>query len=838
MHDPLIVGIQFLVPLLAAQPHLPEGGLNHPPVALSANLAFDAWPGFSAFAFNLPAIDQDGDPLTYFIATDAWLPYPGTLYESFTGPRVNVPVSPSVQIPLADAEVFYVPPSPAFAGQVNVLFFARDSHQAISNIGLVTLTVNSPLSDPDGDGLTNQEEYVYHTSPTDPDSDDDQVSDGDEVHFYHTNPLKADTDSDGLNDFYEISRTYATGLSTDANLPDTDGDGLTDYEELTGGHAASGVITDPTNPDTDGDGLPDGIDPDPNDFHDADGDGMSDEWELANGFDPNDPSDADDDPDGDGFTNLQEFQNGTPPNATLYSWPAADQRLAVPVLGEAIVWGFAQYTQHAADSPYATITIRNSSVAAHYAAVDPNYVWMLTDSVAAFDAVRAWYEVNHPNAPGQPDLIKTVISGGLCNAGPAGAAPPWPSAFYPVEGVACGAPPPPALPPEYFYGASGVSNDFVHHKVNVDNTQVRAVYVNKIVQDVYARGAHFLMLDNIAHPSTGGLSYCGLPPSQCPTWTWAEITDYLHDLRSGLNAHGVRLQANVSVNPVVLAQSNNQDLLLLREATDGFSLEAPFYYQVPAAAKIELDVFRNYLAPGNKEVVFFQEHPNWTPAQRRQQGPLYAALLMILREPGQATFTTRNFYEPPSEYEWATWPARFGAPLGPYTMVGAPTSGRFLRQFANGAIYVHLAQITDQMTFNFKFPPLPGVWTLRRPALAVSNLPALVTSIPPSVTYDPPTGTDGPDAFIYGAFCNGAPPSLDCAMLAVFGVRVNAPAPNPLCGNGILEPPEECDNVYGVGANFGTYGDGVGQCAAYSAVYLTGDLICTPQCTISTAGCH
>ncbi len=43
---------------------------------------------------------------------------------------------------------------------------------------------------------------------------------------------------------------------------------------------------------------------------DSDGDGMPDEWEIANGLNPNDPSDANGDINGDGYTNIEKYING------------------------------------------------------------------------------------------------------------------------------------------------------------------------------------------------------------------------------------------------------------------------------------------------------------------------------------------------------------------------------------------------------------------------------------------------------------------------------------------------------------------------------------------------
>lgn len=46
--------------------------------------------------------------------------------------------------------------------------------------------------------------FTYNTSPTDADTDDDGLNDGDEVKTYHTNPLKADSDGDGYTDSTEV----------------------------------------------------------------------------------------------------------------------------------------------------------------------------------------------------------------------------------------------------------------------------------------------------------------------------------------------------------------------------------------------------------------------------------------------------------------------------------------------------------------------------------------------------------------------------------------------------------------------------------------------------------
>ena len=94
-------------------------------------------------------------------------------------------------------------------------------------------------TDSDDDGLTDYEElFVTNTDATnrtsveagvtdaDADSDGDGISNREEMDA-GANPLNTDTDRDGISD-YDEKNTYGTGIA----LPDSDGDGIEDGEEL------------------------------------------------------------------------------------------------------------------------------------------------------------------------------------------------------------------------------------------------------------------------------------------------------------------------------------------------------------------------------------------------------------------------------------------------------------------------------------------------------------------------------------------------------------------------------------------------------------------------------
>lgn len=109
---------------------------------------------------------------------------------------------------------------------------------AAARIGLNIFIGSSDDDDEDGDGLTNADERRVGTNPTNPDTDEDGLSDGAEVLRLRTDPLNPDSDGDMIKDGDEVYIHF-----TDPLNPDTDGDGFGDFAEVRAG-------TDPLDPES------------------------------------------------------------------------------------------------------------------------------------------------------------------------------------------------------------------------------------------------------------------------------------------------------------------------------------------------------------------------------------------------------------------------------------------------------------------------------------------------------------------------------------------------------------------------------------------------------------
>ena len=125
--------------------------------------------------------------------------------------------------------------------------------------GITALSQLSDSGDFDNDNVTDLDEFIIGTRPTDSDSDDDGLEDGREINDLGTSPLDSDSDDDGLLDGAEVD-THGT----DPFSSDSDNDLLTDSEEINGNPSTDPLLAD------------------------SDGDTFDDREELRAGSDPND----------------------------------------------------------------------------------------------------------------------------------------------------------------------------------------------------------------------------------------------------------------------------------------------------------------------------------------------------------------------------------------------------------------------------------------------------------------------------------------------------------------------------------------------------------------------
>ncbi|WP_333636803.1 hypothetical protein [Ruminococcus sp.] len=138
-------------------------------------------------------------------------------------------------------------------------------NKIISNTVSLTSNENGEyevyMEDSDGDGLCDPLEDYLGTDKNNANTDDDGLTDYEELYYTQTDPLKYDSDDNGICDADEdidedgLSFRQELDLTTDPFNNDTDFDGLSDGDEV------NVYGTDPLKKDTDDDGLIDGKEP-------------------------------------------------------------------------------------------------------------------------------------------------------------------------------------------------------------------------------------------------------------------------------------------------------------------------------------------------------------------------------------------------------------------------------------------------------------------------------------------------------------------------------------------------------------------------------------------------
>jgi hypothetical protein len=127
---------------------------------------------------------------------------PGTLSSGVAREGVNAVRAPEAEP--APAPVAEAAPEPVV-----------ETAPAESSETVATDAAVASPEDADADNYLDAAELEIGLDPSDPDSDDDGVADGDEVNIYFTDPFNGDSDGDGASDGEELFSTMTDPLVWD-----------------------------------------------------------------------------------------------------------------------------------------------------------------------------------------------------------------------------------------------------------------------------------------------------------------------------------------------------------------------------------------------------------------------------------------------------------------------------------------------------------------------------------------------------------------------------------------------------------------------------------------------
>lgn len=384
--------------------------------------------------------------------------------------------------------------------------------------------------------------------------------------------------------------------------------------------------------------------------------------------------------------------------SSFASWPNSDSRLDFLSELSGNILGNSGYTANAANAHVIT-SLRVDSAGAGAPAT-------------AQQLLSQYLQAN----PGTP--IGRYISGGDCLESAA-------ITVYPANAIACedlAAALGDNLPENYKFPYTG-SNTYGgrRYTVNIAIPQVRTAFANLIAAEGNRAGLPMLYVDNIQHPSTGGLNGTDI--------TFDNILELLNSIRSQISGHGVKLVINIALTPADLLETPaySPHIQALQNAVDGMSFEAPlhpYYKDKSTGIAHEITVLRQWLSAG-KLILFVN---GYNPGELGEL-KFEAGYSLMIRRSGDPIFTARLYWRPQSDFDWINWSERLGPATGDYEFTS--TSPVVMRRvFQNGTVTLTPASREVSIQWN-------------NPSPTNQNNQNNQNSIPESQTQQPPpTGTD------------------------------------------------------------------------------------------------
>lgn len=241
------------------------------------------------------------------------------------------------------------------------------------------------------------------------------------------------------------------------------------------------------------------------------------------------------------------------------------------------------------------------------------------------------------------------------------------------------------IPPEYFLTEYD-SGPPLRARVDMDIDAARALLADLITQEILSRNCRGVFLDNIIHPASGANRA-----------SWPEMTEYLGSITSRLNEHGKLTIANIAIVPQSLTYlGDGHDDERTAAALNGVCFETPFHWNLtrPHWDRIvsEIDMYRRWMDGGTHvELLPAWSSIVWDRDLRNAEARVLAAMVMMIRRPGDSICVPRTYYE--QVPDWAFWPQALGAALDDYVITLQPVT--LTREFENGTLTVDLTMSMD-----------------------------------------------------------------------------------------------------------------------------------------------